>query len=105
MSEPFHVDNTPPEVTTLTARATAGAVRVEGAARDAASPIWRLEVAVDDGDWRTITPTGGLADAPDASFAFDWKGLAAGEHLVSVRAVDLAGNPATRAVPVTVGGR
>ncbi len=104
-SEPFHVDNTPPEVAALSARATGGVVRVEGEARDAASPIWRLEVAVDDGDWRSVAPVSGLADTESAAFAFDWKGLAAGEHLVSVRAVDLAGNSATRAVPVTVGGR
>lgn len=104
-SEVFRVDNTAPEVTALSVRAAAGGLRVEGSARDAASPLWRLEVSVDDGPWRSIAPSDGLVDREETSFAFDWKWqpLAPGEHLVSVRAVDLAGNSATRAVPVSVG--
>jgi hypothetical protein len=105
VSEPFGVDNTPPALPALTARAVTGGVRVEGAARDEGSPLWRLEVSVDDGAWRTVTPDGGFADRNELAFGFDWKGLGAGEHLVSVRAVDLAGNATTRAVTVAVGGR
>ncbi len=100
MSEPFTVDNTPPVVQPLTA---AGA-RLEGRATDATSPIWRLEVAVDDGDWRTIVPQDGLADSQSESFAVTLPGLKPGAHLASVRAVDLAGNSVTRAIALQVPG-
>jgi hypothetical protein len=98
VSEAFHVDNTSPSVTALTG---AGA-RIEGAAEDSASPLWRLEVSVDDGDWRTLAPEGGLADQRRLRFNVTLPGLKPGEHLVSVRAVDLAGNAATRAVRTQV---
>ena len=64
----------------------------------------KLEVAVDDGDWRTLSPEGGIADARRLRFSATLPGLKPGEHLVSVRAVDLAGNSTTRAIHVTVPG-
>jgi hypothetical protein len=98
VSEVFTVDNTPPEVTTLTATGD----RIQGEAADATSPLWRFEVAVDDGDWRTLAPEGGLADRRRMRFAATLPGVKPGEHLASVRAVDLAGNSATRAIHVQV---
>ncbi len=98
LSEPFAIDNSPPVVADL----GGDGARISGRAEDAASPITRLEVAVDDGDWRTLAPEGGLADTRVARFAATLPGLKPGEHLVSVRAVDLAGNSATRAIHVQV---
>ena len=61
----------------------------------------RIEVSLDDGNWRTVTPEGGLAD--DKSLSFNaMLDAPAGEHTVSVRAADLAGNVATRAIHITV---
>ncbi len=97
-SEPFGVDNTAPVLAEL---AGEGA-RIRGRAEDSASPVVRLEVAVDDGEWRAVAPEGGIGDSRSAPFAFTLPGLAPGEHLVSVRAVDLAGNSATRAIHVRV---
>jgi hypothetical protein len=98
VSESFTVDNTPPVVSRLEAR---GAT-LTGEASDATSPIWRLEAAVDDGDWRTVAPEGGLADDLVVRFTFTLPGLKPGEHVAAVRAVDLAGNAATRAMHLTV---
>jgi hypothetical protein len=98
VSEPFTVDNTPPTVSEL----SADGARIRGVATDAMSPIWRLEVAIDDGDWRTLTPSGGLADSRRAAFEAQLPGLKPGAHVASVRAVDLAGNSATRAVSLQV---
>lgn len=102
VSEVFEVDNTPPSVTTLDVAPVAGGLRVTVEAADERSPLWRLEVSVDDGDWRTIAPPDGTFDEPRERVSFTLPGLAKGEHLVSVRAVDLAGNPTTRAVRGTV---
>jgi hypothetical protein len=97
-SEPFGVDNTAPAIPEL----AGDGARIRGRAEDAASPVVRLEVAVDDGDWRAVAPEGGIGDSRSAAFAFTIPGLKPGEHLVSVRAIDLAGNPVTKAIHVKV---
>ena len=102
MSAPFTIDNTPPEVKTLNARGENGALLFEGQAADAASTISRIEVAVDDGDWRLVTPDGGMADRPALAFHGRVPAVGPGEHTLSVRAVDAAGNPAQRTTRVTV---
>lgn len=98
VSEPFTIDNTPPAIPEL----AADGARVRGRAEDSGSPVVRLEVAVDDGDWRAVAPEGGIGDARTAAFAFALPGLRPGEHVVSVRAIDMAGNSATRAIHVKV---
>jgi hypothetical protein len=102
MSAPFSIDNTPPELTDLSARGERGAASFEGRAADASSTISRIEVAVDDGDWRLVTPDGGMADRPALAFHGRLPELSTGDHTLSVRAVDAAGNLAQRALRVTV---
>ncbi len=102
LSAPFTIDNTPPEVKTLNAHGEAGAVVFEGQAADVSSTISRIEVALDDGDWRLVIPDGGMADRPAVSFHGRLPAVEPGDHTLSVRAVDAAGNPAQRATRVTV---
>jgi len=102
LSEPFTVDNSPPQVTAFAARGESGAVALDGRAEDGFSPLSRIEVSLDDGDWRTVSPDGGLADDRVLSFRARLPKVEPGEHTVSVRAVDLAGNTATRSSRVTV---
>ena len=102
LSEPFTIDNTAPTIPILEGAAEKGAVRITGRAADEFSPLSRLDVAVDEGDWRPLTPDGGLTDARQARFHARLADLAAGEHTLSVRAIDLAGNVATRALRVSV---
>jgi hypothetical protein len=102
VSPPFTVDNTPPVVTELSAVPQPGAISVSGRAEDAGSTLTRIEVALDNGDWRTITPDGGFADERALAFHARLPDVDAGEHTLSVRAIDTAGNIATRASRVTV---
>jgi hypothetical protein len=102
VSPPFHVDNTPPSVTTLNAVPVPGGVRIDGAARDGLSPLTRIEVTVDDGDWRVISPEGGFADDLELRFRATLTDLEPGDHSLGVRVVDRAGNSATRAARVRV---
>jgi len=102
LSEPFTVDNTPPAVTAFDARPEAGAVVVSGSAEDAVSLLTRVEVSLDDDDWRTMSPDGGLADDRALTFRTRLPDVKAGAHTVAVRAVDAAGNVTTRAAHVTV---
>ena len=103
-SAPVVVDNTPPRITALTATAERGAVRVAGEAVDDGGRVAQLDVATDEGDWRPLTADGGLTDTPRVAFHARLGDLKPGEHTVSVRATDLAGNSATRAARVTVPG-
>ncbi|MEO5989899.1 MAG: hypothetical protein ABIU54_12715, partial [Candidatus Eisenbacteria bacterium] len=102
VSEIFRVDNTSPQVTALNGTGRPGGVVMEGSATDAAGPLTRVEIAVDDGSWRTLAPEGGFADTSPLRFRTALNELTPGDHLVSVRAVDLAGNTGTRATTVRV---
>lgn len=102
VSEPFSIDNTPPQVTELTATADGKGVGVAGSATDREGWLQRLDLSTDDGAWHSLSPDGGLSDAPRLSFHVTLTDLAPGPHLVSVRAIDAAGNAGTRAVRVTV---
>jgi hypothetical protein len=105
VSEPFSIDNTPPRVTSLDAAVRATGVELTGAAEDGEGWLQRLDLAIDDGAWHSLSPDGGLADSPKLSFKTVLKDLDPGPHLLSVRAVDAAGNAATRAVRVKVAAR
>ncbi|HEY6865791.1 MAG TPA: hypothetical protein VI792_00955, partial [Candidatus Eisenbacteria bacterium] len=102
VSPPFTVDNTPPVVTAFTARGVGRAIEFDGRAEDATSTLSRVEVAVDSGDWRVVTPEGGLADRRALSFRGRLPDIDPGDHTASVRVVDAAGNLAQRAARVTV---
>jgi hypothetical protein len=102
VSEPFTIDNTPPQLTALDLHGAARSVMMSGHAEDAQSILIRVDVAVDDEDWREVTPHGGLADERALSFEARLPDLDPGEHTVAVRVVDQAGNGATRAGRVTV---
>ena len=102
LSQPFTVDNTPPSVTALEARGEPGALLVSGAAEDATSPLQRVEVSLDEGDWRAVTPDGGFTDRQKHAFHVRLANVSPGEHSVSVRVVDLPGNSAVRATRATV---
>jgi hypothetical protein len=104
LSQPFTVDNTPPAVTALRARGDDGALLVSGRAEDAASPLQRIEVSLDDAPWRVVTPDGGFTHERVHSFHARLEDVPPGDHFVSVRAVDLAGNSAVRAVRALVPG-
>ena len=102
LSEPFGVDNTAPRITRFDAQPAAGAIALSGAAEDDGSILVRLEVALDEDDWRTVSPEGGFADDLKLSFRARIDDVSAGAHHVAFRAVDLAGNVAVRSLQVTV---
>ena len=100
-SAPLYVDHRKPEVTLETAR-DGGALRVKGRAVDALSPIARLEVSVDGGDWHALFPVDRIFDARVEAFEFAPGDLPPGVHVVTVRAVDVENNVGSAALTVTV---
>jgi outer membrane protein assembly factor BamB len=95
-SERFEVDNTSPVIEQLEATAVAKrggspafvSAVVKFAARDAASNIERAQYSLDGGEWILVAPTSRISDAPEQRYELTLKGLATGEHTISVRAYD-----------------
>jgi len=96
-SDPFDVDNTPPVLTVETSR-VGTSTRLTVRARDARSPILKLEYSVAGSPWQVVYPSDGLADSPDERYEIT---LPADADLtrVVVRATDLLQNVATAVLP------
>jgi len=95
-TDPFLVDNTPPQVKDL--RTSPDAVR--GLALDATSPIKRLDYSVDGGEWEVLFPDDGIPDSRSEAFTLSTASLDSGTHVIVVRVFDLAGNPGTGRIDV-----
>jgi hypothetical protein len=107
VSQPFTVDNTPPVLEDLGVSLVPGSdvLEVVGGAADATSPLQRIEISLDNGPWRAVTPEGGFTDALSHRFRVRIPRPAGAATTVSVRVVDLAGNSATRAMDAEAGKR
>ncbi len=92
ISSPMFVDNTPPVVTPGTARRTGASAHVEFEAADSASPLRRCEYSLDAATWVPVESADGVIDSLREKFSLDLAGMAAGERMLVIRAVDSAGN-------------
>ena len=101
----FEVDNTPPQIESLTAKVEGNKIRVTFRAVDSFSPIGHAEYSIDAGDWQVVDPVDKISDSKTESYDFqvpldstaqvngDHKaaahtGSAATEHTIVVRAYD-----------------
>jgi predicted nucleic acid-binding protein len=98
LSEPFLVDNHPPELFDLRAQAE----QITGRARDELGPITKLEYSVDGIEWKLLQPEDRLLDTRDEAFILPFKQLPKGSHTVMIRASDARANYNTRSLAVTV---
>jgi len=92
VSEPFLVDNTPPEIVGFSAERDGDRIRVRAETRDAASALRTAEVAVGAGEWRPVDPKDEIFD--DRKEEFDFTVPAGKEEgsVVALRVADEAGN-------------
>ncbi len=88
LSEPFLVDNTGPQVTRIDVADGLLSFMV----RDGASPLFRVEYAIDGGDWRVVHPEDGVTDSETEAFEIALDGLESGEHTLAIRARDTSNN-------------
>ena len=95
-SGPILVDNTPPVFRSLTVQGR----RVKADIVDGLGPIARIDFAVDGRtDFRPLSSVDGVLDEPTEQVDVDFgKIVAAGNHLIAVRAFDQAGNFVVRDV-------
>jgi hypothetical protein len=97
-SEPFLLDNHAPRIDGL--RHQNG--RVVGTASDELGPIAKLEYALDGQEWKPFHPKDDLFDTRSEAFELELGKLAAGSHVVSIRAQDARGNGGTSEIWITV---
>ncbi|HVF42664.1 MAG TPA: hypothetical protein VM936_06625 [Pyrinomonadaceae bacterium] len=102
VSEPLSVDSSPPVVRAAgDAQVTPeGRARVRFTVEDSSGMIRRADVSVDSGEWRAVFPEDGIADSPREVYALELPLEAAGEHTISLRAIDGSGNVSSARVVV-----
>ena len=89
ISEPILVDHTPPAVSV---QSIEGRTSVRFEASDASSSIQRAEYSVDAGQWIPVFADDGITDSSSETFTVELGDLDNGEHLVTIRVRDRAGN-------------
>lgn len=85
-SEPFLIDNTPPEITGLTATPSGAKLEVSFHAKDALSALGKAEYSINGGDWTVVEPTTRLTDSLEHDYRFEVDRT--GETTVAVRVSD-----------------
>ncbi|MBW7995275.1 MAG: hypothetical protein FVQ81_01640 [Candidatus Glassbacteria bacterium] len=89
LSAPFFVDNTAPVIRDLVVDSQAdGAVVVSFRVEDTTTRIERVELTLDSGDARPMSPSDDLLDTTKESFRVELAKPGKGEHTVSVQAWD-----------------
>ncbi len=103
VSDPFLVDNTPPQIMNLAGTSTAGGIDVRWKARDSRSIIDKAEYSVNGADWILIQPTTRLSDAPEEEYLLSLPRSAQAEQTIAVRVTDAYDNQAVGKVIVGAG--
>jgi hypothetical protein len=100
-SDPFLIDNTPPQILNLAATSAAGnKIEVRWIARDARSDIDRAEYSINGGDWLMAQPVTRLSDSPEEEYHLVLDRAAPGEQVIAVRVTDEFDNQAVDKVVV-----
>lgn len=89
VSRTILVDHTPPQVRSVSVDGRQAA-RFE--ASDAASLLQQAEYSLDAGSWQPVYPDDGILDSRGESFTIRLADLPPGEHLITLRVRDRAGN-------------
>ena len=91
-SPPFWIDRTPPTINTVKTQADSSGIQVQFLARDSTSPLRRAEASRDGEDWQDAVSDDGIVDARNETFTLRTGKLGPGEHVITLRAFDAAGN-------------
>ena len=95
VSEPILVDHTPPIVSmqpVVSMQPIEGRASVRFEASDASSTLQQAEYSVDAGQWIPVFADDGITDSSTETFTIELGDLDEGEHLVTMRVRDRAGN-------------
>jgi len=87
VSDPFLIDNTPPEITGLSGTAAGNKIEVRFRAKDALSTIGHAEYSVNGGEWLVVEPVTRLTDSQEEDYHVTID-KSAPEMTVAVRVAD-----------------
>ena len=88
VSDPFLIDNTPPQILNLAATTSGNRIEVRWKARDSRSDIDKAEYSVNGGEWLLIQPVTKLSDSPEEEYHLVIERAAPGEQVIAVRVSD-----------------
>jgi hypothetical protein len=101
VSDPFLIDNTPPQILNLTGGFAAGnKLEVRFSARDARSTVDHAEYSVNGGDWVLVDPVSRLSDSPEEEYHLLIDRPGSGEQVIAVRVNDEFDNQAVDKVVI-----
>ena len=89
---PVLIDNTPPVVNAGAARRSGTAIEIDVDAQDRGSALRRCEYSVDARPWVPVEAVDGVTDSAREQFLIHIENFPPGEHLIVIRAYDVAGN-------------
>ena len=92
VSSPVLIDNTPPVISLGAPRRANDRLEVDADVVDQTSPLRRFEYSLDAGPWTPVEAADGVTDSPREQYHIAIDRLRAGEHLLVVRAYDIANN-------------
>ena len=100
-SDPFLIDNTPPQISNLTGAAASGnKLEVHWTARDSRSTIDHAEYSINGGDWVLIDPVTHLSDSSEEEYRLVIDRPSADEQVIAVRVSDEFDNQAVDKIVV-----
>jgi sugar lactone lactonase YvrE len=99
VSDPFLIDNTPPQILSLTATRAGNGLDVQWKARDGRSNVDKAEYSLNGGEWLLVEPVTKLFDSPEENFRLHLE-AGSGEQVIAVRVADEFGNLVTEKVVV-----
>jgi hypothetical protein len=101
VSDPFLIDNTPPQILNLTGSPAAGnKLELRFSARDARSTVDHAEYSVNGGDWVLVDPVSRLSDSPEEEYHLLIDRPGSGEQVIAVRVNDEFDNQAVDKVVI-----
>jgi sugar lactone lactonase YvrE len=101
VSDPFLIDNSPPQIVNLIGSAAAGnKLDVRWTARDARAIVDHAEYSINGGDWILIDPVSRLSDSPVEEYHLQIDRPSAGEQVIAVRVSDEFDNQAVGKVVI-----
>jgi sugar lactone lactonase YvrE len=86
-TDPFLIDNTPPEISGLTATPAGGKIELRFHAKDALSVLGQAEYSINGGDWVVVEPTTRLSDSSELDYRVQVD-RGSGEMTIAVRVPD-----------------
>ncbi len=105
LSTPFWIDNTPPAVTVEHAETKGKRAVVQFSVEDTTSPLHNAQSSVGGDHWQEINSDDGIIDSRSETFTVKTGDLEPGEHVITLRAYDMAGNVGIGKAVVEIPGR